>query len=47
MNGLRADLAGIEAVRAGIAASCKAGVWIFPPATLITPPQPLPAGPMS
>ena len=35
MNGLRADLAEIAAVRAGIAASCKAGVWVFPPATLI------------
>jgi triosephosphate isomerase (TIM) len=35
MNGVAADLAQIEAVRAGIAASSKAGVWIFPPATLI------------
>ncbi len=35
MNGFRADLAEIEAVRAGIPASCKAGAWIFPPATLI------------
>ncbi len=35
MNGLRADLAEIAAVRAGIAPSSKAGVWIFPPATLI------------
>ncbi len=35
MNGVRADLAEIEAVRAGIPASCKAGVWIFPPATII------------
>jgi triosephosphate isomerase (TIM) len=35
MNGIAADLAEIEAVRTGIPASCKAGVWIFPPATLI------------
>ena len=35
MNGLRADLAEIAAVRAGIDPASKAGVWIFPPATLI------------
>jgi triosephosphate isomerase (TIM) len=34
MNGVRADLAEIEAVRAGAAPS-NAGIWIFPPATLI------------
>ena len=34
MNGLRADLAQIEAVKAGTASSAAA-VWIFPPATLI------------
>ncbi len=35
MNGTAADLAEIEAVRAG-APSSKAGIWIFPPATLIS-----------
>lgn len=35
MNGLRADLAEIGTVKAGIAASSRVGVWIFPPATLI------------
>ena len=35
MNGVRADLAEIVAVREGTSASGKAGVWIFPPATLI------------
>ena len=34
MNGSRADLAQIEAVKAGIASS-SAAAWIFPPATLI------------
>ena len=36
MNGVRADLAEIAAVREGTPASSKAGVWIFPPATLIS-----------
>jgi triosephosphate isomerase (TIM) len=36
MNGLRADLAEIEAVREGFSASSGTGVWIFPPATLIS-----------
>jgi triosephosphate isomerase (TIM) len=36
MNGCASDLAEIEAVRAGTPAATKAGVWIFPPATLIT-----------
>jgi triosephosphate isomerase (TIM) len=35
MNGIRTDLAEIEAVRAGAAPSSRAGIWIFPPATLI------------
>lgn len=35
MNGLRADLAEIEAVKAGVNPACQAGVWVFPPATLI------------
>jgi len=36
MNGVRADLAEIAAVREGTPASSKVGIWIFPPATLIT-----------
>jgi triosephosphate isomerase len=35
MNGLRADLAQIEAVKAGINPASPVKVWIFPPATLI------------
>ncbi|MGO9545669.1 MAG: triose-phosphate isomerase [Rhodomicrobium sp.] len=44
MNGLRADLAEIEAVKAGIGPSCAAGVWVFPPATLIHAAASLAAG---
>jgi triosephosphate isomerase len=44
MNGVRADLAQIEAVKAGIGSSCTAGVWIFPPATLIHAAASLAAG---
>jgi triosephosphate isomerase len=35
MNGLRADLAQIEAVKAGIDPASPVKVWIFPPVTLI------------
>jgi triosephosphate isomerase len=35
MNGLRADLAQIEAVKAGLGPASAVKVWIFPPATLI------------
>jgi triosephosphate isomerase len=35
MNGLRADLAQIEAVKAGVDPASAVKVWIFPPATLI------------
>jgi triosephosphate isomerase len=35
MNGLRADLAQIEAVKAAIDPASPVKVWIFPPATLI------------
>jgi triosephosphate isomerase len=35
MNGFRADLAQIEAVKAGLATASPVQVWIFPPATLL------------
>jgi triosephosphate isomerase len=35
MNGLRADLAQIEAVKAGIGPASPTQVWIFPPATIL------------
>ncbi len=45
MNGLRADLDEIGAVRAGTVPACRAGVWIFPPATLIQAAASLVSGP--
>lgn len=45
MNGLRADLAEIEAIKAGVSPSCRAGVWVFPPATLINAAASLAAAP--
>jgi triosephosphate isomerase len=44
MNGLRADLAQIEAVRVGIGPASPVKVWIFPPATLIQSAASLSAG---
>ena len=44
MNGTRADLAQIEAVKAGIGAAPPSRVWIFPPATLIHAAASLAAG---
>jgi triosephosphate isomerase len=44
MNGLRADLAQIGAVKAGLDAASPVKVWIFPPATLIHAAASLSAG---
>jgi triosephosphate isomerase len=44
MNGLRADLAHIEAVKAGVGPAGPVKVWIFPPATLLQSAASLAAG---
>src|SRR5262245_46135006 len=44
MNGLRADLAQIEAVKAGVSPASPVQVWIFPPATLLHAAASLSAG---
>jgi triosephosphate isomerase (TIM) len=44
MNGLRADLAQIEAVKAALTPASPVKVWVFPPATLIQAAASLSAG---